>query len=189
MDVHNAFFHGDLKEEVYMHPPPGFRGSDKNKVCLLKKSLYGLKQAPRCWFEKLRSSLLTYGFTQSLSDYSLFLLDRGTEIIQVLVYVDDLVVAASTLSLLTSFKAYMSRCFHMKDLGFSKYFLGLELSRSPLGIYLCQRKYALGIIEETSLLGAKPVVFPVEQNHGLALDNGPDLADVASYRRLVGRLI
>ena len=147
MDVHNAFLHGDLKEEVYMRPPPGFRGSDKNKVCLLKKSLYGLKQAPRCWFEKLSSSLLSYGFTQSRSDYSLFLLDRGTELIQVLVYVDDLVVSASTTTLLTSFKTYMKQCFHMKYLGVSKYFLGLELSRNPLGIHLCQRKYALGIIE------------------------------------------
>ena len=189
MDVHNAFLHGDLKEEVYMRPPPGFKGSDRNKVCLLKKSLYGLKQAPRCWFEKLSSSLLKYGFIQSPSDYSLFLMNRGTDYIQVLVYVDDLVVSASNSSLLASFKTYMNRCFRMKDLGVSKYFLGLELARSPLGIYLCQRNYALSIIEETGLLFAKPVGFPVEHNQTLALDKGPDLADIAAYRRLVGRLI
>jgi len=52
MDVHNAFLHGDLEEEVYMKLPPGFKCSD-------------LKQAPRCWFSKLSTTLRNMGFTQA----------------------------------------------------------------------------------------------------------------------------
>ncbi|GAA0144006.1 hypothetical protein LIER_04560 [Lithospermum erythrorhizon] len=77
MDVHNAFLHGDLQEEVYMTLPPGFEQGKEGKVYRLRKSLYGLKQAPRCWFAKLTSYLRCYDFCNSYSDYSLFSYVRG----------------------------------------------------------------------------------------------------------------
>ncbi|GKE64676.1 retrovirus-related pol polyprotein from transposon RE2 [Tanacetum coccineum] len=154
MDVHNAFLHGDLDEEVYMKLPPGFYGSC-GKVCRLKKSLYGLRQAPRNWFSKLATPLKTFGFTQSYTDYSLFSFKRSGIDLHVLVYVDDLIVAGNNSYVITKFKASMSACIHMKDLGALKYFIVIEIARHPEGLFLSQRKYALDILSESGLLGAK----------------------------------
>jgi|APAra0007618257_1042622.scaffolds.fasta_scaffold02172_5 hypothetical protein len=56
-DVYNVFLHGDLEEEIYMKLPSGFKATDPNKVCRLRKSIYGLKQSPRSWFAKLSTAL------------------------------------------------------------------------------------------------------------------------------------
>ncbi|RVW30627.1 Retrovirus-related Pol polyprotein from transposon RE2 [Vitis vinifera] len=176
-------------EEVYMKLPPGFERSDPNLVCRLRKSLYGLKQAPRCWFAKLVTALKGYGFLQSYSDYSLFTYTKGNVQINVLVYVDDLIISGNDSVALKTFKAYLSDCFKMKDLGVLKYFLGIEVARSSVGLFLCQLKYTLDIVLEAGLLGAKPCGFPIEQNHRLGLVNGELLSNPESYRRLVGRLI
>jgi hypothetical protein len=63
IDIQNAFLHGYLHEDVYMHQPPGFVDSKyPNYLCKLDKSLYGLKQAPRAWFSRLSGKLINLGF-------------------------------------------------------------------------------------------------------------------------------
>ena len=53
LDVKTTFLHGDLKEEIYIEQPNGFKERGKeNLVCKLKKSLYGLKQVPCQWYKK-----------------------------------------------------------------------------------------------------------------------------------------
>ncbi|CAL8994835.1 unnamed protein product [Prunus brigantina] len=72
-DVKNAFLHGDLKEEIYMDPPPGIPVTSKEgMVCKLRKSLYGLKQSPRAWFGRFAASMRKSGYVQSNSDHTLF---------------------------------------------------------------------------------------------------------------------
>jgi hypothetical protein len=47
MDVRSAFLNGELKEEVYVCQPPGFKKEKvAHKVYKLDKALYGLRQAP-----------------------------------------------------------------------------------------------------------------------------------------------
>lgn len=106
-----------------------------------------------------------------------------------LVYVDDLLICGNHSRMLQGFKDYLGRCFHMKDLGKAKYFLGIEIARGPEGTCLSQRKYALDIVNEAGLLGSKPASTPLEQNHKLALSTSDFIPDPQIYRRLVGRLI
>jgi len=91
MDVKNAFLHGDLREEVYMHPPPGV-DAPPGYVCRLRRALYGLKQAPRAWFERFVSVIKAAGFSPSDHDPALFihLSPRGRTLL--LLYVDDMLI-------------------------------------------------------------------------------------------------
>ena len=188
-DVNNAFLHGDLNEEVYMTLPPGFSCSNPHMVCKLQKSIYGLKQASRQWFAKLSSSLLSCGYTQSLSDYSLFIRKQDDSFTVLLVYVDDIIVAGNDSHEISRIKTFLDESFKIKDLGKLKFFLGLEIARSSSGISLNQRKFALDILSDAGYLGCKPISTPMDRSTRLSQNSGVPLTDVDSYRRLVGRLL
>ena len=99
--VKNAFLHGTLSETVYCSQPAGFVDSSRpDMVCRLNKSLYGLKQAPRAWYSRFVTFLLTLGLTEAKSDTSLFVYRRGDEAAYLLLYVDDIVLTASSQQLL-----------------------------------------------------------------------------------------
>ncbi|EPS74636.1 hypothetical protein M569_00115 [Genlisea aurea] len=65
LDVNNAFFHGDLKEEVYMKISQGEGWRDKGFI--LRKSLYGLKQASQNLYTCCQKGI---GFIHSKADHS-----------------------------------------------------------------------------------------------------------------------
>ena len=97
--MQNVFLHGLLEEEVYMRQPLGFEDNCRpNFVCKLDKALYGLKQAPRAWYARLCGKLIQLGFTPSKGDTSLFYYHNGQVTMFVLVYVDDIIVASSSLA-------------------------------------------------------------------------------------------
>ena len=85
-------------------------------------------------------------------------------------------------------KEQLQAHFKMKDLGNLRYFLGLEIARSSKGISLCQRKYALELLNESSMLGSKIVSTPMETNLKLTSDEGGPLTGPTLYRRLIGKL-
>lgn len=187
--MNNAFLHGFLDEDVYMVAPPGYSGGKKSQVCKLKRSLYGLKQASKQWNIELTNKLRAIGFQLSLHDPCLFTRSTAQGFISLLIYVDDMLLASSDLQLITEVKTYLDQEFSIKDLGVAKYFLGLELARSPQGLYVNQRKYTLDLITEAGLSGAKPLDVPMVKCSKLLSHDGVKFQDPEKYRRLVGRLL
>jgi hypothetical protein len=117
LDVKDAFLHGTLSETVYYSQPMGFVDpSQPDQVYRLNKSLYGLKQALRAWYNWFATYLLTLGFVEAKSDTSLFVFCRGTDMVYLLLYVDDIVLAASSTALLQHTIPALKREFAMKDL-------------------------------------------------------------------------
>jgi len=137
LDVKNAFLHGHLDETVYCQQPPGFADpSHPDYVCLLQKSLYGLKQAPRAWYQRFATYIRQLGFVPSVSDTSLFVYKDGASTAYLLLYVDDIVLTASSTDLLLSIIGRLHAEFAMTDLGDLHHFRGF-LSPVLQRVYSC----------------------------------------------------
>lgn len=188
-DVNNAFIHGFLDEQVYMIPPPGYTKASPGQVCHLQRSLYGLKQASRQWNSELTQKLISVDFQQSKHDHCLFTKGTGHHFIALLIYVDDILVTSPSLQLITDIKTFLHKSFTIKDLGDAKYFLGLEIARSPQGMYISQHKYALDLISEAGLMGSKPASAPMLRSHNLKGSKSTLMTDPDKFRRLIGRLL
>jgi hypothetical protein len=112
MDIKSVFLNGDLKEEVYVHQPPGFviPGKEGN-VLRLRKALYGLRQASRAWNAKLDSTLKGMGFGQSPHEAAIYRWGNGGNTLLVGVYVDDLVITDTKDVEVAAFKEEMKATF------------------------------------------------------------------------------
>ncbi len=129
LDIKTAFLNCELKETIHMQQPEGYNEGGANMVCLLRKSLYGSKQAPRAWNRRLRQELEDMGFKASDADPSLFTAQLKSGAVYILVYVDDILVAANSLTDILSIKDRLASSFKLTDLGEAKYFLGWSLAR------------------------------------------------------------
>ncbi|GJR92100.1 retrovirus-related pol polyprotein from transposon TNT 1-94 [Tanacetum coccineum] len=190
MDVKTAFLNGELREVVYVSQPEGFVDPDKpNHVYRLKKALYGLKQAPRAWYDMLSSFLLSQEFSKGAVDPTLFTRKAGCDILLVQIYVDDIIFASTNPTMCDEFSKIMTSKFKMLMMGQLSFFLGLQISQSPRGIFINQSNYALEIIKKYGMLSTDPVDTPMVEKSKLDKDLQGKLVNPTHYRRMIGSLM
>ncbi|GKA71556.1 retrovirus-related pol polyprotein from transposon TNT 1-94 [Tanacetum coccineum] len=172
MDVKTTFLNGELKEEVYVSQPEGFVDPDHpTHVYRLKKALYGLKQAPRAWYDTLSRFLLDNKFSKGAVDPTLFTRKTGKHILLVQIYVDDIIFASTDPKACDIFSNEMSSKFQMSMMGQMSFFLGLQVSQNPKGIFINQSKFALEILKKFGMDSCDPVDTPMVDQ--LKLDEDP----------------
>jgi hypothetical protein len=150
LDVKNAFLNGELREDVYMRPPPGY-SVPEGMVCHLRHFLFGLKQTPHTWFHRFASVVTATRFFASAHDPTLFVHMSPCGRTLLLLYVDDMIITGDDPEYIAFVKACLSDQFLMSDLGSLRYFLGIEISSTPEGFFLSQEKYIQDLLDRTSL--------------------------------------
>ncbi|GJZ23903.1 ribonuclease H-like domain-containing protein, partial [Tanacetum coccineum] len=161
LDMKNAFLHGQLSETVYMHQPPGFVDFvHPDYVCHLQRSLYGIKQAPQAW---------------------------GSNVAYLLIYVDEIVLTASSIAFLQRIITLLHSEFAMTDLSSLNYFLGISAQRSKPGLFLSQSKFVEEILKRAHMQHCNPCKTPVDTESKLGSD-GDSVSDPTLYRSLAGAL-
>ena len=127
MDVDTAILNASVTEEIYIKPPEGFPITEEFNCFRLRKALYGLKQSPREWYNNVNEFLHSIGFRRLVSEHCLyFRQDEDGNICIISLYVDDIVIAGSTSSLIDELKAELNKKYKMKDLGVVNHILGCE---------------------------------------------------------------
>ncbi|GJW70955.1 retrovirus-related pol polyprotein from transposon TNT 1-94 [Tanacetum coccineum] len=158
MDVKTAFLNDELKEEVYVSQPEGFIDLDHpNHVYHPKKALYGLKQALRAWYDTLSRFLLAHRFSKGVVDPTLFIRITGKHTLHVQIYVDDIIFSSTDPRDCDRFSNEISSKFQMSMMGQISFFLCLQISQNPRGIFINQSKYANEILKKFDFHKSNPV--------------------------------
>nr|GEY64071.1 retrovirus-related Pol polyprotein from transposon TNT 1-94 [Tanacetum cinerariifolium] len=190
MDVKTAFLNGDLKEEVYVSQPEGFVDPDHpTRVYRLKKALYGLKQAPRAWYDMLLRFLLDNNFSKGAVNLTLFTHKIGKHILFVQIYVDDIIFASTDTKDCDMFSNEMSLKFQMSMMGQVSFFLGLQVSQSPGGIFINQSKFALEILKKFRMDSCDSVETPMVDRLKLDEDLSGIPVDQTRFHSMVDSLM
>lgn len=181
LNVKTAFLNGDIQEEVYVCQPDGFVIKGKEHlVYRLIKALYGLRQAPRAWYSKLSKSLKSLEFQRCPYEHAVYTKKIGDENLIIGVYVDDLLVTGTSVSVIKEFKRQMSEKFENER--------GIEVAQGPGYVELKQTSYAKKILEKAGMMDCNSTKFPMDPKECLTKDEGGKMVDATQFKSMIGGL-
>ena len=167
MDVITTYLYGSISNDIYKKILEGFTLPEVVNAkphsmysIKLQRSLYGLKQSGRMWYNRLSEYLLKEGYANNPICPCIFIKKSKTKFAIIVVYVDDLNLIG-TPEELTRTENYLKREFEMKDLGKTKFCLGLQIERFPTGIVVHQSAYTKKILKRFYMNEAHPLTSPM----------------------------
>jgi hypothetical protein len=189
LDVKNAFLHDTLSEIIYCSQPTRFvEPMRPDRVYLLNNSVYGLKRAPQAWYNRSTTYITSLGFVEDKSDTSLFVFRRGSNIVYMLLYVDNIVLTASSTALLQQTISAFKREFTMKYHEPLHHFFGVSVQHQADELFLTQCQFALNILERVGMGDCKPVLMAVDPQAKVSAEFGPLVAGPTHFRILTRAL-
>ena len=94
------------------------------------------------------------GFEQGKVDTTLLCKNYESQFLLVQLYVDDIIFSTTNEMLCDDFSKLMQTKFEMSMMGELKFFLGLQIKQTPIGIYIHQTKYVKKLLKIFNMNGA-----------------------------------
>ena len=128
--------------------------------------MYDLKQAPRQWYKKFDSFMHRIGFKRCKTDHCCYVKFFDNSYIILLLYVDDMLIAGSSIKEINDLKKQLSKQFAMKDLGVAKQILGMRIIRVKANgtLKLSQSKYVKKVLSKFNINETKLVSTPLDSH-------------------------
>nr|GEW62631.1 hypothetical protein [Tanacetum cinerariifolium] len=121
----------------------------------------------------LNGYALRVGFTSIRCDSYLFIYQHGIEVTYLLIYVDDIIITASSPALLQCIISSLQNEFNMIDLGALNYFLRIFVTRDARGMFLSRKKYAMELLERIHMSNCNATRTLVDTKYKLGSDGDP----------------
>ena len=166
MDVVTTYLYGSLDSDIYIYEgsrwdPNIEKSANRNMYCVeLKRSLYGLKQSGRIWYNRLSEYLLQKGYSNNDDCPCVFIKRSSTGFCIISVYIDDLNIIGNTQDI-DEARNHLKTEFEMKDLGKTKFCLGLQIEYLHSGILVHQSVYVQKLLEKFVMDKAYPNKTPM----------------------------
>ena len=195
LDVSQAFTQADPlgpDEEIYIRPPAGY-DCEPGTVWKLNRPLYGLSIAPKCWTTTLQQFLIDYGFTKvnCSETYWKWSSPCGTQHINLVYWVDDILLSFNNDDAASAFKAAFLSRFDGTDDGPVTRFVGIDVTRSATQTHLSQEPLARDLLEQFGMSHCNAVLTPLEPGVHLLESDRPSEPDPElrrNYQVIVGTL-
>nr|GEU42385.1 retrovirus-related Pol polyprotein from transposon TNT 1-94 [Tanacetum cinerariifolium] len=150
-----------------------------NAMIIALKWIYKVKLDEYSDVLKNKARLVAKGYHQ----------EEGKHILLVQIYVDDIIFASTDPSACNIFSKEMSSKFQMSMMGKMSFFLGLQVSQSPRGIFINQAKYALEILKKYGMDLYDSIDTPMVDRLKLDEDLLGISVDQTRFREMVGSLM
>ncbi|GJY28358.1 retrovirus-related pol polyprotein from transposon TNT 1-94 [Tanacetum coccineum] len=134
-------------------------------------------------------AVLSHEFSKGTVNPTLFIRRQGKDILPVQIYVDDIIFASTTPELCDQFSKIMCSKFKMSMMGKISFFLGLQISQSPKGIFINQSKYALESLKKYGMKSSDPVDTPMVKKSKLDEDTQEKAVNPTHYRGMIDTLM
>ena len=171
-----------------LQPESCITPGQENKVCKLNKSLYGLKQTLKQCHDKFDNALLKNGLLSVEVDKCVYIKCTEKECVIIALYVDDMLIFGTSLSVVHSTKRFLASQFDTKDMDEAKVILGVKNTRMGDSIMLSQEHYVEKILKRFGHFDAKPVNTPYDAHTHLMKNRG-DHVSQAKYAQIIRNLM